>query len=102
MKNVATANEPRKISWEFASFPELIVVPKSETALRRICFVTVNQFTLSPGIPPQFVRSLRTADSSCLASLARRNDKPSLRRSFGGVGAYFCRVYFRGYMGFSD
>src|SRR5271170_5414824 len=35
-----------------------------------------------------------TADSSCLASPARRNDK--------AYDSYFCGVYFRGYAGFGD
>jgi hypothetical protein len=39
----------RKPFWRFASFPELIVIPKSETALRRLCFVTATQFKLTPG-----------------------------------------------------
>jgi hypothetical protein len=43
---------------------------------------------------PRVIRCWRTADSSCLASLARRND--TVRDS------YFCGVYFRGYSGFPD
>jgi len=49
IENAAAPGEARKPFWRFASFPELIVIPKSETALRRLCFVTATQFRLLPG-----------------------------------------------------
>ena len=50
VQNLAEPGETTKPWWRFASFPELIVIPKTETALRRLCLVTANQFKLLPGL----------------------------------------------------
>jgi len=49
VENIAGPGERTLRWWSFVSFPELIVIPRAETALRRIVLVTNAPFKLLPG-----------------------------------------------------
>ncbi len=48
-QNTAGPGETAKPFWTFSSFPEVIVVPSTETVARRLMFVSVSKFELQPG-----------------------------------------------------